>query len=227
MSSLYNLRKYAVFAMADNNLAEAVRQYQEGLSSLTGDRRALRFPVHITLRGPFWTYPASIGRLTEIMDDIVHGGQSPFGPIPVDLSGPVFVKPDLGWLEVVRKTTGFSQLLALHTLFQKRTSVEVLRDDVPDRFKEGGYRPHMTLGWGVEEVDEGNVSWTDALYPQGTVGGPPGGLIQLSGIIDAVGIASYPLNWPEEGTVDMVELEYLRSTVLGSNGPGSHIVSLW
>lgn len=149
------MKRYLILGLPDDRLAGNIRERQRALSSLSGDDLALRFPVHITLRGPFRGQDSPVRQFCGGLPDLCRG----FSPVPVELAGPVFVPPDLCWFEVRRDSSRFAALLRLHTLLEEETRRCVVVDDVPCRFKAEGFRPHATLGW--------KTSVAVAVYPDG------------------------------------------------------------
>ncbi len=181
------MNRYLIMGLLDPALSGIVRMQQHRLSSLTGDDRALRFPVHITLRGPFRAQDASLWRLCERLSDICSG----FHAVSVDLAGPIFVDPDLCWLEVERSAPCFPELLRLHRSLEQAAAEWIAVDDTPVEFKADGYRPHVTIGWkAVEDCSDHNEA--SAVF---TAVGP------LYGSLQSVAIGVYPDSWPSEGAV--------------------------
>ncbi|MEN6437496.1 MAG: 2'-5' RNA ligase family protein [Syntrophobacter sp.] len=190
------MKRYLILGLPDDRLAAGIRERQRALSSLSGDDLALRFPVHITLRGPFWGHDSPMRQFCGDLPGLCRG----FSPVPVDLAGPVFVPPDLCWFEVQRDASRFAELLRLHALLEDETHRCVVVDDVSTRFKAEGFRPHATLGWkspaslaGVEQ----------ACGPQGT---------RLHGRLESVAVAVYPHGWPSEGSVAVIQTVPLACT---------------
>jgi hypothetical protein len=144
----------------------------------------MRFPVHLTLRGPFWAFADRLHEMAaEVNLACGHARR-----VAVALQGPVFMEPDLCWLELQRDAPGFPPLFRLHMILEERLRSHVLRDDVPQEFKACGYRPHVTLGWSTHRkacCHEGAVERS----------------LRLAGIVDRLIIASYPDEWPDHGAV--------------------------
>ena len=180
------MNRFAVFGIPGDELSSTIRGYQKNLSAVTGDRRALRFPVHVTLRGPFRTDAARLVGLIESL----RGCCRSHGSFPVTLHGPVFVEPDLCWFEIKTGSTGFSTCLDLHTRLENLSRPLVLMDDVPADHKGADYRPHVTLGWNV------HASARQLLSER------PG---DLSATINSIALVRYPDDWPARGTVRAIE----------------------
>lgn len=217
------MRRLLILGIPDESLSQAVRQRQEEFSSATGNRLALYYPVHITLRGPFWT-DADSKSFRDCLKRICRRHR----PLQVLLDGPVFVEPDLCWLQVPPTEPCFPALRDIHDDLEDEVNRLISVDDVPARFKGEGYRPHMTLGWGIDSfnVDSGSfdpptntgsskaTTLTDE--PHKTRRSSLWRPLNLSGTIERIGIGLYPEGWPAEGTVEVVEA-FLLGEVQDSN----------
>lgn len=138
------LNRYAVFALLDSRSSCHIRSEQIRLASLTDNQMAFCFPIHITLRGRFI---AKEDVVTKAFNDIKTA--CPLLPAEISLSEPRYIKPELGWLEVLPKNRGYEHLVYLHRLFEDRLKGAVIEDEVPESYKNSAFRPHVTLGWGV------------------------------------------------------------------------------
>lgn len=181
------MKRLLLLGLPDDNLSRAVRRYQHALSSRTGNRLALRFPVHVTLRGPFWTEGEP-----HDLDDCLERLCRHLARLPLHLNGPVFVNPDLCWLQVPPASPCFAALADLHAHAENTVRRLVAVDDVPSAFTGTGYRPHMTLGWGA------TASLRDAQPPLWSA-------IDLTGTLEKIGIGVYPQCWPAGGNVEIIE----------------------
>lgn len=215
------MERLLICGLLDEDLRGIARDYQTGLSELTGNRLALRFPVHITLRGPFHASTA-ISSLCAILQRVCRLHLR----VPIRLNGPVFVDPDLCWFEVGRTTAGFSTLLDLHGRFEKEIAKAVVLDDVPEDFKGRNYRPHVTLGWGVKGNAVGASSNGSGLLEaeRVTIGDHPlfHRPVALTGVVENVAIARYPRGWPLEGDVEILESVALLKA--GAEGRGGTVI---
>jgi 2'-5' RNA ligase len=115
---------------------------------------AFYFPVHITLRGRFL---AKKSILLKIVNEIKQIDIKI--PIDIQLSEPMYIDPELVWLEVLPYYKGYRTLLFLHQLFEELVRESVIKDEVPDVYKGNEFRPHLTLGWGVKYE-----AWEELLY---------------------------------------------------------------
>ncbi|MHC1728787.1 MAG: 2'-5' RNA ligase family protein [Syntrophobacteraceae bacterium] len=181
------MNRLLILAVPGDALSNITRQHQTRLSYWTGNRLAQKFPVHVTLRGPFWT-SAEMHTLSECLQRVCRL----YRPIPVLLNGPVFVDPDLCWLEVVRTSTGFADLLDLHRHLDEEMKRHLVIDDVPANHKGNNYRPHMTVGWGADAAIRDKV---EPIWKPGKV----------TGVLEKAALAVYPEHWPVEGRVELVE----------------------
>ncbi len=181
------MRRLLILGIPDESLSKAVRQRQEEFSSATGNRLALYFPVHITLRGPFWT-DADSKSFRDCLKRVCRRHR----PLQVLLDGPVFVQPDLCWLQIPPTEPCFPALRNIHDDLEDEVNRLICVDDVPANHKGDCFRPHMTLGWGtVISLQQTQPSLWRPANPIGT--------------IERIGIGLYPERWPAEGTVEVVE----------------------
>ncbi|MFP5212506.1 MAG: 2'-5' RNA ligase family protein, partial [Acidobacteriota bacterium] len=142
------MNRYLLLGLVDEGLSETARRYQEDLSSLTGNGLALRFPVHVTLRGPFWTHTDTLSSMADTLRKVCTG----LHQMQIALRGPIRIDPDLCWLEVQGGMDDGMRLFDLHAVLEREMSGYVIRDDVSEGHKGSGYRPHVTVGWGVDDI---------------------------------------------------------------------------
>lgn len=180
------MKRLLIMGVLDRDISRVVRRQQENLSSLTGNRLALEFPVHITLRGPFWT-DAEVHTLSEIVSGVC---QSHHG-VQVILDEPSFIEPDLCWREVSSASPGIPALRALNRELDYGLMPYIAVDDVPAIHKGDNYRPHVTLGWGIDAaVPENHLH---LFKPSPSIAA-----------IECVAIAGYPEGWPAGGAVKIL-----------------------
>lgn len=185
------MRRYVVFGVVDDILFQTVRIHQNDLCDVTGDTRALRFPVHITFRGPFRTGSTILPILFSTVNRCC---ESRFA-FEITVRGPILVDPDLCWFEVQTPAPGFSCCLDIHEDLERLLSPFVMDDDVPVRHKGENYRPHITVGWGaLPGVGEN------------TFAGP----VILTGTIKNISVGCYPDAWPAMGDVKVIKSFPLR-----------------
>lgn len=177
------MNRLLILGTLNDELSTGIRHYQERLSSLTGNLLALRFPAHITIRGPFWT-ETGLARSRDWIENICRS----YRQIEIVLNGPASVDPDLCWLEVDPASAGFAGLRELHMKLEDEVGSLVAIDDVPANHKGENYRPHVTLGWGTDSATHRNLpAW------------------RATGFLDRVAVAVYPQNWPIKGNVEIIE----------------------
>jgi hypothetical protein len=175
-------RRYAVFGLLDAPTAAVVRPIQRRLATVTGSDLALRFPVHVTLRGRFWAEPASVaGALRGFDPGREWAAELPFGV-------PVFRDPDMLWLPVDSGGPGFECLLRLHTLLTAALREVVVREETLPAHTGSGYSPHVTLAWGATRETP------SALDPEHRT-------IVIKATLASVVVAEYPASWPAAGPV--------------------------
>jgi hypothetical protein len=181
------MKRLLICGLLNDDLSDVVRQHQKLLSCSTGNQLALKFPVHITLRGPFWT-DAEIHTLGNILNRVCRFHRR----IQVLLNGPVFVAPDLCWLEVDPASAGFSNLSGLHRHFEAEMNRQVILDDVPANHKGDNYRPHITVGWGMNSDTHLNrLPFRESA--------------NLIGTLERIAIAGYSEGWPATGNVEVIK----------------------
>lgn len=179
-----NARRYAVFGILDASAALLVRPLQVRVAAKTGNDLALRFPIHVTLRGRFWAPPEAV---TEAFQ---RAGGDGWTACELMLSGPVFRAPDLLWLSVEMVGTGYSELVQLHEHLERALEPVVSRDETLSVHRGAGYRPHVTLAWGATE---------DAIH-HWELPAIRSAQAELKGVT----LAEYPESWPAAGTVEPV-----------------------
>lgn len=181
------MKRYAIFGLIDQTTAKLIRTSQQVLSTCTGNSLALRFPIHITLRGPFWANSNGIHSLLNQ----TKKSTAAFHRLEVLLEGPVLVSPALCWLELTATGPALQYMSRLHNVLEGLVAPLMLRDDVPDEHKGANFRPHVTLGWGVSPVTLcANLFNAEPL--------------RLHGMIESIAIVRYPEKWPEEGSVEVL-----------------------
>jgi hypothetical protein len=181
------MKRLLICGLLNDGFSDAVREHQNRLSRLTGNLLALKFPVHITLRGPFWT-----GTDVHTLGNILYGVCRFHRRVQVLLKGPAFIDPNLCWLEVDPASTGFLNLSDLHRHLEDEMNPQVVLDDVPANHKGNNYRPHVTLGWGMNSDAHPN----QLPFREST---------DLVATLERIVIAGYPEGWPSEGTVEIIE----------------------
>ncbi len=193
------MNRYAVFGILDDRALRTIRAYQRDISSITGNTLALRFPVHVTLRGPFRMRASELGSLIGDLHRCCRRHEA----FDVVLDGPVVVDPDLCWFEVKAGSPGFSRCRDLHILLEDGLNRQVGIDDVSANHKLACYRPHVTLGWDVNRA----MQYIRNLEPA-----------TLTGTVTDIALVSYPAMWPAQGAVRVIESV---SQHRGSGPPGS------
>jgi hypothetical protein len=179
-----NARRYAVFGILDASTALLVRPLQVRVATKTGNDLALRFPIHVTLRGRFWGLPDAVTETFQMAS--IEGWTA----CELTLSGPVFRAPDLLWLSVEMVGAGYSELVRLHENLERALKPVVSRDETLSAHSGVGYRPHVTLAWGATE--EAIHHWElPAMHSVRA---------ELAGVT----LAEYPETWPASGTVEPV-----------------------
>ncbi len=180
-----NLNRYAVFAILDSRGDTTIRNEQHRLTNITGNKIALNFPVHITLKGRF------IGK-----EDVVSKAFREIEPtsiklpINIHLSRPVYIEPDLAWLEVLPQYQEYEILLSLHKIMEEVFREAVIEDEVPEAHKNSGFRPHITLGWGINPH-----LWLKYLSVAASI---------QQGKIDYIALVRYPLDWTQESIISVM-----------------------
>jgi hypothetical protein len=182
-----HLNRYAIFALLDSGSASSIRSKQRRLTEITGNKMAFMFPVHITLKG---RYIAQEDVISEAFQEINLTAIEV--PVDICLSEPQYIKPELAWLEVLPQYQGYKTLLCLHKLFENLLSQVVIEDEVPEAYKNSGFRPHVTLGWGVTPEAWARY-FSNAHIP-----------VLHPSRIGSIALVRYPDSWPREGDIDVV-----------------------
>ncbi|MEB3828299.1 2'-5' RNA ligase family protein [Phormidium sp. CCY1219] len=172
------INRYAIFALLDFTSSRWVRHEQYRLARITQNYMAFCFPVHITIRGRFLATPERVAKaFREINPSVAKL------PATISLNQPIYLQPDLAWLEVVPENQGYQTLRSLQEYFEDRVSGYAIADEVPDSHKHAGFRPHITLGWGV----------TPAVFQKFLGFHVP---ILPPSCIESLVLVRYPLHWP-------------------------------
>ena len=182
---MMSLRRFAAFGLLDPLTAATIRPLQERLAAATGNDRALRFPVHVTLRGRFWGDPV------QVRDAFEEAALPGAARIALRLNGPVFRHPDLLWL-AAQAVPGPCGLTWLHEVLAAALAQAVVRDETASGHAGAGYRPHITLGWGATE--ETLQSGAEEILP-----------VDIHADVVAVVLGIYPDSWPDSGRVYVAE----------------------
>ena len=191
---MQNLSRFAVFAVMISENEELIRAEQRYLTHLTGNRLALAFPVHITLKGRFLADKNTvITTFKNTVTKILEKTKIEFPPLPktIHISNAKYVNSQLSWLEVLPNTQGFYTLLYLHSTFEKEMNGLVVIDEVPEEHKNSNFCPHITLGWGVTlEVWEKYLADRKLNLNQSQ--------------IKYIALASYPQNWQLGESINLI-----------------------
>ncbi|MCL1464949.1 2'-5' RNA ligase family protein [Argonema galeatum] len=187
---MFELNRYAVFALLDSRSVSPVQNDQRRLTSITGNHMAFGFPVHITLRGRFRAEEYVVAKaFVKAFKEINRTALNV--QTDICLSEPIYIKPDLVWLEVLPQYRGYETLLYLHRFFEQIVSEAVVEDEIPETYKYSGFRPHVTLGWGVTpQAWEEFFSIAPATLKQSRIG--------------SIALVRYPHSWPEEEAVNVI-----------------------
>lgn len=138
-----DLSRYAIFALLDSNSASIIRNEQHRLSSITANKMAFCFPVHITLKGRFIAKESKLNKLANFKLTNINT------PFDISLSQSLYINPELVWLELLPYAQGYETIVNLHKLFEDIVKPDVIEDEVPESHKNNYFRPHVTLGWGL------------------------------------------------------------------------------
>lgn len=181
-ASREDLERLAVYGIVRGRARRELRCEQQLLSQRSQNDLALRFPVHVTLRGPFW------GLRQEVTSALLRMESLPFSlPIPIVLDSPSLTDNALAWRPVAHSLEGWRLLSQLHRALTSLVRPCVVRDDVPPDHQHEGFLPHVTLGWGVTPVlwrSLGECHWSP-----------------LETQIRGLALARYPSTWPASGRV--------------------------
>jgi hypothetical protein len=181
------LCRYAVFGLLDATTAGVVRPLQQRLTAITGNDLALRFPVHVTLRGRFWAERESVGNVLRELDL----GDKPVGEL--SLHGPVFREPDLLWLSVKPECLATAGLSRLHDILTTAVNPVVIQEETSPAHVGSGYRPHVTLAWGADDAT------LRSLKPDHSHS-----TLAITATLEKVILAEYPATWPIAGAVAVI-----------------------
>jgi hypothetical protein len=180
------IHRYGIFAILDKISSDEIRHEQYFLTQITKDHQSLRFPVHITLKGRF---------LAE--ENIIINKWHKFNfntlvlPLKVSLSLPLYVSPDLVWLEVLSNDKVYKNLVNLHNFFENELETNIVKDEVPNCHKKIGFRPHITLGWKVTKE-----AWLQYKHNKN---------FQINECkIGNINLVKYPTNWMNKGLITVV-----------------------
>ncbi len=190
------MMRYLIMGILDEKVTGRIHKFREKLCGLTGNDLALRFPVHITLRGPFWA-ESKIDVLIEPLYAIVESCSR----FQIVLDPPCFVNPDLLWLPVNPESCGASKLMDMHLLLEHELKENIVKDDTSPGHFGMDYRPHVTIGWGV----------TSSICREGSLFSACEG---VSGTLEKVALGRYPAEWPKKGMVEIVASVALNSNIL-------------
>ncbi len=185
-----DLSRHAVFGLLDEATTHCLRSLQLRLAEKTGNRTALFFPVHVTLRGRFRTRPCLA---EEAFRRFCRGDA--YSPGPIELVGPVFRAPELVWLEVAAGTHAFHELARMHRDASEAFQTVLEEDEVPPEFAGAGYRPHVTLGWGGTAADAEQLA--------------PASPTVIAARMTALALVRYPPEWPVREELTIVASEDL------------------
>ncbi len=182
------IERYAIFALIDSKSASSIRREQYRLTTTTGNEIALHFPVHVTLKGRYFAEESVVlNTFKEI--NLTHIKL----PFDICLSEPSYIQPELAWLEILPQHQGYGTLRWLHQFFENSMSQVVIEDEVPERFKKSGFRPHVTLSWGVTP-EAWKIYYSDRYKHT----------LKFSKV-DSIALVRYSNSWPQEGKIDVVK----------------------
>lgn len=185
-----SLKRLAVFGLISSKYIQSIRLEQHFLSGLTKNNIAFNFPVHVTLKGRFLAYDKNV---EKIFHRIYFNCSSLLIPSQaiVNLSNPKYIKPQLSWLEVLPDNQGFNSLMNIHQILEAEVKEFVVEDEVPKAHKNLGFRPHVTLGWGVtpQAWEEYSVSRVFSLK---------------QAQVSHIALACYPQDWTANESVDIL-----------------------
>lgn len=186
------LHRFAIFLLVDTPDASRIRREQALVrDAIMPTSLALRLPVHVTMRGPFWATDAVAMKLFSRCVREVRKG---VWPAVVRLEGAQWLHSRLLWRPVARDAA-IAQLHRMHCRVDRLVRAVLVGDDVPARFQGLGYRPHVTLAWTL--TGETGELDTGRLAPQRQVS------------LGTLALARYPTGWPMAGCVRVVARERL------------------
>lgn len=132
--------RWAIFGLLDATSAVFIRRVQTELSTLVGNDRALRFPVHVTIRGRF------IAREPDAESFFQALARGWSKPLATRLCAPSASNSGVAWLGVSNAECQVV-LRRLHCDAERRAAALRLGDEVPPEHKLRNYEPHVTLAW--------------------------------------------------------------------------------
>lgn len=140
-----HLGLFAIFGLIDYDSSLKIRNEQQELTKITNNKQAFIFPIHITLKGRFIAKEVTI--LNQFSSFYFSKKEITFDIL---LGNPYYNKPELVWRELFSSNKGYQEILTLHKFFEEQIQPNVIKDEVPESHKYLlGFRPHVTLGWGV------------------------------------------------------------------------------
>lgn len=178
------INRIAIFAIISHETSNIIRKEQSYITQLTGNSLALNFPIHFTLKGRF---RADIDLVISSLKAI-NLNDFDFR-LATSISCPKYINNNLVWLESELHTEGFKSLFTLHQTLERTMANLVLFDEVIDNHKTSSFRPHITLGWGVNPS-----SWLKYKANRNFA------LDQVQ--ISHIAIVQYSDNWPQEEVVN-------------------------
>lgn len=177
------LARYAVFALIDSTTAAEIRREQEALAPFTKDRTALRFPVHVTLRGRFWGEPDMVSQAFDaIVGRLVHTATTTF-----TLVGAAHVDR-WAWREPQRSSVAARWFHDGHAIAEACSASACVRDEVEPSHRGAGFRPHVTLGWEVTAM-----VWETYSRESGSQNASRD---REGAWVSAIALGRYPDGWP-------------------------------
>jgi 2'-5' RNA ligase len=199
--------RWAIFGLLDAKTEAVIRRVQSELSILVRNDRALRFPVHVTVKGRFL---ASESDAESVFRELAMAWNE---PLAARLCAPSVSSAGIAWLSV-SDPDSLATLRLFHRDAEGLVAALGLVDEVPFEHKLNGYVPHATLAWNcrTEELDR-----VDNEYGQ---------LIEsLRASVVDLALVRYPVDWFSVGRVEVCR----RSrTAKSRQGPilGQHAGSL-
>lgn len=179
--------RLAVYGLISAKNHSTIRALQRIWCKRTQDYKALRFPPHVTLKGPFSVPQTALPGFAGLMNDLCRPLSS---TLLTELAGPVFVDPDLIWLEGCADQ-GRNNLRSLHLhALDVFAAVSAIHDHVSAEHIGAGFRPHVTLAWGASKK----------MMQLATE-------VQVSVGVDRIALVSYPEEWPLSGRIRIIHQE--------------------
>lgn len=180
-------RRFAIFGVLDERAGLLVRGLRERLSEATGNRLALSFPVHVTIRGRFLAHEVDARFVFGQLVQVWAAGP----PGMLSLSGPAFCPPDLAWLQVEQSSLGYESLARLHREADAACLRCLVRDEVSAEHAGDGFSPHVTLGWGVTASQV-----TELLHSS---------RLPINSWVERFALARYPSDWSQSRPVELIQ----------------------